>query len=237
MKKTLIALFALTGVIKGESLTLPDYDTNPSQAGDWWNLNKASGKGYGYYVGTGRGPIEGNWHTTYIEIDNTKYYEGDWNNDIVALAGRGGTGGISASFVFGQDIKIDSIVNNITFTASGYKANLVEGDITLTLAIRDKDNNQINNIADKSITIADKSITFDSQTENITSLTLDGVVEWKEGYKIIAHITGIDTKTPSATTVYAITGIKATADIIPEPATATLSLLALAGLAGRRRRR
>ena len=37
--------------------------------------------------------------------------------------------------------------------------------------------------------------------------------------------------------LYTVSGIAVSTNIIPEPATATLSLLALAGLAARRRRR
>lgn len=237
MKKTIIAFLSIMGMAMAAPLTLPNYETNCDQTGSnygTWNdaINKVKTWDYGYYVGATGGAIGTNWREPTMTVNGINMVEGDWTNDAVLLAGRGGAQGLVATFVFGSDIKAGDTLSAITFNASGYSDNTVAGDITIALGVRTSEGNVINGINDV-------YTTFSSTSTTDSSITLGSSVDWKEGYRLIAVIKGINTSTPSAKTPYAITNISASAEItptIPEPTTATLSLLALAGLAARRRR-
>lgn len=238
MKKTLITLLVVMGTAMAEQLTLPNYVTNGNQTSEFYGsydaaITKVATWEYGYYVGASGGAIGSNWKTPTMTVNGTNMVEGDWNNDAVLLAGRGGAQGLVSTFVFGNDIEAGYTLSAITFNAAGYADNIVTGDITIALGIRTSTGETIAGIGDV-------AASFASTSTDITSITLNGSVDWQEGYRLIAVIKGINTKTPSPTTPFAITNISATADItptIPEPTTATLSLLALAGLAARRRRK
>ena len=231
MKKTLITLLALAGAAAGEEiiLTLPGASIDPTTQTTFKQdvetaISTGAGKDYGYYVG-GNGTIS-NWGTPTVTIDGTTYKEGSWTGDAVILAGRTGVAGLTSIFVFGGDIAAVTKLSDISFTASGNASNTITGDITLGLAVRDSEGKAISGIND----VID--VTFNSQTGSGTA-TLAGTITWETGYKLIAVVDGL---AGSATTAYIVDGIKASATVVPEPATATLSLLALAGLAARRRR-
>ena len=240
MKKTIIAFLSIMGMAMAEPLTLPDYETNCSQTEShyytWADaIDKVNTWDYGYYVGATGGAIGTNWGTPTMKVNGIDMVEGDWTNDAVLLAGRGGAQGLVATFVFGGDIEAGNTLSAITFNASGYSDNTVAGDITIALGVRTSEGKVIDGIDDV-------FTTFSSTSTTVSSITLGSSVDWKEGYRFIAVIKGINTSSPTPTTPYAITNISASAEItptpaVPEPATATLSLLALAGLAARRRRK
>ncbi len=232
MKKTIIALMALVGMAAGESLTLPNEVTNPTQNTELWQSisnvldTKLASFDYGYHVGPQGGFIGNNWHTPKITIDGTVYYEGDWRNGIITLAGRSGTGGVCAGFVLGKDIAAGTVIKEFTFSASGYANNPLDGDITIGLGVRDANGKAI-------VGLNDVTGVFNSKTGALTLILETPDFVWEDGYKIVAGVKGLS---GAATTAYVIDGISASYTIVPEPTTATLSLLALAGLAARRRR-
>lgn len=209
LRNALLALFTM-GICHtafAASLTLPGYSTNTAQTSDSWGsienaINKASTMDYGYYIGASGYTIGANWGTPEITIDGTTYSEGDWMNDTLTLAGRTGTGGLVATFVFGSDIAVGSTLSDITFHASGYESNPLEGDIRLGLALRDASGNAIAGIEDAA------AVSFNSKTGDAT-ISLDSSVVWEEGYKLIAVVKGF---AGPATTAYVVDGIAATAN-------------------------
>lgn len=209
LRNALLALFTM-GICHtafAASLTLPGYSTNTAQTSDSWGsienaINKASTMDYGYYIGASGYTIGANWGTPEITIDGTTYSEGDWMNDTLTLAGRTGTGGLVATFVFGSDIAVGSTLSDITFHASGYESNPLEGDIRLGLALRDASGNAIAGIEDAA------TVSFNSKTGDAT-ISLDSSVVWEEGYKLIAVVKGF---AGTATTAYVVDGIAATAN-------------------------
>ncbi len=228
----------LAGVAAADTLTLtlPAYTTSP--------VNQTKGlsslpldtitdriSNYGFYVGGNDGNYIGaNWGTPEITIDSVTYREGTWNNGILTLAGRSGVGGLGAAFVFGQDIAAGTTLTNISFSAQDYVNNPLDGEIKLELALRDASGEKVVGIEDVT------NITFNSKSEDLTSIKLNGTFTWQKGYKIYGIVRGVS---GDATTAYIVDGISASATTasVPEPTTATLSLLALAGLAARRRRK
>ncbi len=208
LRNALLALLA-TGIFQtasAASLTLPGYSTGTVQTSETWNsienaITKASTMDYGYYIGASGYAIGANWGTPEITVDGMTYKEGDWMNDTLTLAGRNGTGGLVATFVFGSDIAAGSTLSDITFQASGYESNPLDGDISLGLALRDASGNAIAGIEDAA------AVSFNSKTGDAT-ISLDSSVVWEEGYKLIAVVKGF---AGTATTAYVVDGIAATA--------------------------
>ncbi len=232
MKKTIISLLLMAGAAMGETLTMPGDVLTPTQNQEVWGSienvlnNKLANFDYGYHVGPQGGFIGSNWHTPNITIDGTVYREGEWKNNTITLAGRSGTKGVCAGFVLGSDIAAGTTITSFSFSASGYANNPLDGDITIGLGVRDAAGKLIGGINDV-------TGSFNSKTGELT-LTLETPdFVWEKGYKVIAGVKGLS---GAATTAYIVDGISASYTV-PEPTTATLSLLALAGLAARRRRK
>ena len=242
MKKTLIAMFALTGVAMADTVDRTDYLVLPesgtatyvsdggfAKIGDVVSidnlLTNAATKDLGCYYGGNNNKYDNPGENG----EGTLETEGVVGS--VTLCGRSGVGGDSFAFVLAPNTgSIGLVCDMLTLQLSGDPANALEIGGTFGIGIADA----------TGITASATGTLENVKTSGITTvtLTLDKAVELTDSTKIIAAFCGAG---GTKTTPYTITGIIGTAHVftapvVPEPATATLSLLALAGLAARRRR-
>ena len=124
-------------------------------------------------------------------------------------------------------------VDSFTFGIAGSSCTNT-ADIALTLAVIQNSGSEWS-VVEKTT----GSLTLNSGAE--LALTLSQSIDWTDSYKVVAVIDNTaKTLSGGASPTYTMTGITMSAvatPAVPEPTTATLSLLALAGLAARRRRR
>lgn len=189
-------------------------------------VDKYKGSSDGVYLGINNklsSPInnettnEGNW-----------VYNGENKTGQVTLCGRNQAKGENLTLVFSPtDFVANDKISSITLSATGNATfNSDFKQYGLVIAIVDAAGN----------IKGQESATFASGTtgtEMSTTLNFDNALLWQDGYKVIAGIVGPQ---GAGTTEYTIQNIKVSAITVPEPATATLSLMALAGLCVRRRR-
>lgn len=227
MKKTIITLLALAGVVMGETvpLTLPS-NTTATYGIDWQDgnitniLNNIQDKDPGVYVAS--------------NINNLSNYgvngEGTWINTnnvaTITLCGRHRAGGDYMALILNPEFTEGTQVSSLTFSAGAISG--VVSTYQLQVGICSGEESTLSSVVEYST---------DENGASVTLTLSDGFV-WKEGDKIVAVLKG---GSGNATDAYTISGISITAEAmppaVPEPATATLSLLALAGLAARRRRK
>ena len=225
MKKTMIALLALSGMAMAAptALTLPGSQDNKGHSTGDNPIAYFAGYNEGVYMFNEGGKVE----------TSTTTGEGIWNNSngicSVVLAKRGGAGGSGEAIVLGSSaIETGSNVSDLSFSVGASSSENLTGTITLSLALLKG--------AD---VVKQSSATLTLGQGASTTLTLDKAVTWGDSYKIIALMNGANNAasiTGSNGQLYTLSNITMGATTIPEPATATLSLLALAGLAARRRR-
>ena len=152
----------------------------------------------------------------------------------LTLCPRGGAGGSGEAFVLSatNDFRNTS-VNSLTFSVTGSSSESITGKVTLTLAIVQKQEN-----SNSWSVLKEKSgeLTLGSGAD--LTLTLDQPLKWSNSYKVVALVDNLDKNLSGGPgNPYTLSGIQVKADItVPEPATATLSMMALAGLCVRRRR-
>lgn len=160
---------------------------------------------------------------------NTPGTEGYWDGTTgtITLAGRNGTQGESFALVLNNTIEVGQLVTTVTFSGTVDAGADINGrNFAFSLAIYEGSNAVAT--AD-TVTVVGSS----SEAKNFTVTLADfGGHEWTETSKIIAVLAG-PAFTPAGN-IYSVSGMSVTAS--PEPATATLSLLALAGLVARRKR-
>lgn len=152
----------------------------------------------------------------------------------LTLCPRTTAGGTGEAFVLSatNDFR-NASVNSLTFSIAGSSSATISGDVTLTLAIVQK---QENTGSWSVLKQNSGSLTLGSRAD--LKLTLDKPLKWSDSYKVVALVDNLD-KSLSGNNgnPYTLSGIQVKADItVPEPATATMSLMALAGLCARRRR-
>lgn len=233
MKKTLFTLacaalaapaFAGAEITEPITITLPSSATEPTawKHGNCSNnidqlITAAGGWEAGFYVG-GNNNSYGNpgasGEGTLVTEDNIA---------TVTLCGRSGVGGDSFAMVLGTSQLTGKIVNDLTFSLSGTSANALTLGGTFAVALY----NGTTLVDSASSTLANVKTVTDPVS---VTLTLPNIT-FTEAHKIVIAFRGDG---GSATTAYKVSNIQLTA--APESATATLSLLALAGLAARRRR-
>ncbi|MBR4309650.1 MAG: PEP-CTERM sorting domain-containing protein, partial [Akkermansia sp.] len=148
----------------------------------------------------------------------------------VELWGRKGYGGTNVAVKFDSGLTGGTELTSLTLSTGG-----LTGDITnysLYFGVVDKAGN---------ILASGTALNLNTNAGSITlsnfGLEKDDTFVWEEGYSLLM---GFVSAAGSAwNTKSYISGIQVVAETvsIPEPATATLSLLALAGLAARRRRK
>ena len=235
MKKTLITLLALAGAAAGETITLAipaDGTTNNGGHGSTGAeaalTNYANSADGGYMFNTG-GQVN----------PDASFNEGILRTDgglvCLTLAPRHGAGGSGEAIVLsGKELngyEVDSFTFSITSSSC-----TSEGTVALTLAVIEKGTGNTWSVNQRST----GTLTVNSDSGAEVKLTLDSAIEWSDSYKVVAMIDNTaKTLTGGNSPTYTMTGISVTATgtpVVPEPATATLSLLALCGLAARRRR-
>ncbi|MGN0822043.1 MAG: PEP-CTERM sorting domain-containing protein, partial [Akkermansia sp.] len=153
----------------------------------------------------------------------------------LTLCPRGGAGGSGEVFVLSANNDLqNSSVTSLTFSIAGSSSESITGNVTLTLAIVQKQegSNSWSILKQNS-----GSLTLGSGAD--VTLTLDQSLQWSDSYKVVAMVDNLDKNLSGDNgKPYTLSGIEIKADVtVPEPATATLSLLALAGMCGRRRRK
>lgn len=258
MKKTLIALMALTGVAAADVTTsvFTDLTTTSTVNGITWNSTQdtlTAGAGYTLACHTGE-----NAQTTLsftLNLTQAAAYNGDDLCELITIYTKKDNGDASTTYglwltknglsgrwdtdeyntrgkgnnvaEYSGVVSIDSIIsdNSTVYTLNGEKY------ITLTL-VTDKsasnNSGQANNVG---------ATTYDANGERVwycealasSSLHNFTSIELNTDYISAAAITPVLLSPEAA-------GEQATM-LVPEPTTATLSLLALAGLAVRRRRK
>ena len=243
MKRTIIALLSLAGVATAETLIFQLPDSTPAitlpgdgyvdRLGDetWVSmLDKMRGKSYGVYAGPqysnittmGNNPWGTNGEGTWVLSDD--------GTGSITLLGRNGVHGDACVLVLGSDVENGAQFSSLSFNAAISSPSSLTGSIILGLAI-------VDNTGEILASAGGSMLSVNSSGNVSQELVFAGGITWNEGYKAIAIIDGPSATPP--TTAYTISGISVTGQLIPsipEPATATLSLLALAGLAARRRR-
>lgn len=250
MKKTLIALLALVGATApsvaatfsdGQPITLTLPSSTNIGSSDYLSGGVCSNQTSEAIVSTLKGKESG----VYIGPCNAKSFtnwgangEGTWTCDnnvgSVVLAGRNGASGegfglvVKASAI--SSIEPGTYIDALTFsfsvpTSTGFT---LKDDANCklykyTIAVLDTDGNTV-------VISSDEASAVRSSAADLSITT--GAFTWQNDYTIIAAIKGFSAD--PATETYTISNIQLTAT--PEPATATLSLLALAALASRRKR-
>jgi MYXO-CTERM domain-containing protein len=231
MKKTLIALFALVGVASADSITLTLPANGVNNGGNDWltsqsALTEYADKADGGYMFNNGGLVSPNVATGEgILITNDK------GEVCLTMAPRTGAGGSGEVIILSGTELAGKTVESLTFNIAKSTCTTT-ANVALTLAVIEKAND----------TWSVKESTAGALTLNSgasLNLTLDTAIEWTDTYKVVAMIDNTaKTLGGGPDPLYTLTGISVEASTtVPEPATATLSLLALAGLAARRRRK
>lgn len=234
MKKTLIALMALAGVAAADSITLTMPATNNNGGHGYIAVADAitafaNQEDGGYMFNTG-GTVN----------PDTSFNEGLLMTDVstsvtsLTMAPRTGAGGSGEVILLSGTELIGQEVNSLTFTIDSSTCSK-EGSVALTLAVIQKNDQNEWGITEQ----ANSTLTLNSGASLILNLT--DSIAWSESYKVVAMVdNAARTLAGGNSPTYTLSGISVAANVasaVPEPTTATLSLLALVGLAARRRRK
>lgn len=191
------------------------------------------------------------WATNYYSIVGAPTTnEGRWDPTAgsITLCTRPALNGEVFAMVFGSDtFTVGTTLHSITLSGQFSKVDTTSVmDYYANIGIYNASGNRVASYFDALGKNGITGSTSSSSTTNLgftlekfgTTASGEGVSEdlvWGEGYKLVVSISG--PKGSEGGKEYTISGIQVKADItVPEPATATLSLMALAGLCVRRRR-
>lgn len=230
--------------------------TLPGSAGTLTQINKPRVEGntqentnlIDYFKGYSTGAY---WATnTYSTVGEPTTNEGQWDPTAgsITLCTRPQLNGEVFAIVFGSDtFTVGTTLHSITLSGQFSKVDAAYGmDYYANIGVYDASENRVasyfgadgkNGITGS--TSSSSTTNFGFTLENFgTTASGEGVSEdlvWGEGYKLVVSICG--PKGSAGGKEYTISDIQVKADVtVPEPTTATLSLLALAGMCGRRRR-
>lgn len=257
MKKTLITLMALVGVAAADTieqftfnvtLDKKSYDGYKyTSSSDWVNLSWDNFSASN--VGTDLGLLgitgEGNYGFNHAGTkENTQYGFGvGYTNDTLTLIGRSG---VSQETLFASVVDVSSILGN--YTANQLTSLSVSTTVTAqsgsdswwglykmdTLGNVSMFSNLCNNGTGSHNDLREKT----SETITLTSSDLSSIQNTDK--LIVLYREASKGKSLSISSISYNASVKVSdpvAPAVPEPTTATLSLLALAGLAARRRRK
>ena len=231
MKKTIIALFALAGVATAQTVML----TMPGTADNGGHGKISAERAITAFANLEDG---GYMFNAGGQVDpDASFNEGVLTTTdgvtSLTLAPRTGAGGSGEAIVLSGSNLVGYSVDSFTFGIAESSCDST-ADIALTLAVIK------NNGSEWTVVEQTKgSLTLNSGAE--LPLTLSQSIDWTDSYKVVAVIDNTaNTLGGRVSPAYTMTGITMSAvatPAVPEPTTATLSLLALAGLAARRRRK
>ena len=240
MKKTIIALFALAGVAAADSITLtmPGNDATLNVGRQWTTYEDAltvfGSYADGGYMFNGTGLVSPGDEDGEEGVLTT-------TNGVTSLlmAPRTGAAGSGEAIVLSGKSLYGDTVQGFDFSITSSSCTDT-ADIRITLAVITQENNGWNVVEQSG-----GAITLNSKNKTTVSLNLTNGLTWSDSYKVVAVIDNQQKNLAGGPTpTYTLSGISMTAQYtpapsgsVPEPTTATLSLLALAGLAARRRRR
>ncbi len=231
MKKSLITLFAVAGLASGATMSLDIVADGTNNGGHGSTnataalTNYANSADGGYMFNSGG-----------VVNPDTSFNEGilrTENGEIVlSMAPRTGAGGSGEAIVISGNELNDLTVTSLTFSIASSECT-ASTDIAMTLAVITTTNGTNWTVYDMDT----DAITLNSAGE--VTLDLDESITWSDSYKVVAMVDNTaKTITGGNSPVYTLKGISVTAEYasVPEPATASLSLLGLAALMIRRRR-
>ena len=229
MKKTLIALVALSGLALADSITL----TNPSQDSFTWIPGS---EGSGITLTMTAANVSGIISAIPAGTSLTGWFGGtgqgydaqsQWADEVII------TGTDSFTFCSRPALKGEYVMMGIALPKKASSITLsFTADKYVGYALFAYDGENVTEIMPKAVTNADKTsgATIDV-TQDTTVAPSALFVLWSSKPDDATSVGG-----GQAITVSGIEVAYTPAPVVPEPATATLSLLALAGLAARRRR-
>lgn len=261
MKKTFITLLALAGVAMGETTDLLASSTDWTFSSSSISLNdgvlKATGHWggpYAYYtLGT---PITLNSNTS-LELSYTMSFEScsdvagsvtlHSSSDVLAFGAKTYNGSDKdAPFCIGYSTEADAIsANAVTFTQGHnnyYKlTSYTETSETVGL-IEEKDGDNETIHTKVSHTIKETITWSDAEQKFVATIYIDGAEAGTQimGDSYVLNKISVVSESDlwkNSQPAYSNMQLTISTNAVPEPATATLSLLALAGLAARRRRK
>ena len=236
MKKTLITLLALAGVAAAQPLTISNANNTASATGGW--LTEVSATAINV--------------TSSATFGSTAYTNSFYS--VATNVGNGGSYDYVLTFTLAKDVDLSGFSIDFLLHNSDGKAQTVNRTLSYDLTLANAEKTLVS-YTEQSITTTTgqggdgSAITVhytgaaynaDGSINEYTKLgtaahTLSESVFLAAGTEYTLTIANISKNDTGAGTFVGIGNIAM--DVIPEPTTATLSLLALAGLAARRRRR
>ena len=255
MKKTIIALMALAGVaaadtvITGADLTwdvsAPNKDCTTVNSG---NLTYSGG---GWWVNGPTGTL-----TQSITLGLNQVLEFSYScdfsssNSVLTLALANNNGAVVMGKTYGNEVRLGTTTDTGDAVARGYAFGSTNNsgavaNIESYTALKDGAGENANNVAfvvNSGNTVNTNDVTFTvayntTLSQFVGTLAYDGYtakIDLGETFSVNAITATFD---GDSSFVGHVNDIQLKVTTIPEPTTATLSLLALAGLAARRRRR
>jgi len=241
MKKTLIALLVLAGVssavevitdIMPTSYEWKSYNAPEGGTSEWVNINWNALNDTNLEKDFSLLGITSVGSYGFNDKGTTQASTGQISvaDECLTLTGRSGAAAVDT--LFAQVVNVSSLLGNYTadnltaLTLNVDYTRSTSGDGWVGLYILDSNNelSAISGVTSNSL----KTNTSGSVAISLTETQLNGV---DDSDKLVVLL-----RDGSAGSTTTITSLSTTAVLVPEPATATLSLLALAGLAARRRR-
>ena len=231
MKKTLIALMTLAGVASAGSLTL---DSKYMAEG----VDSSYFSGFTSTSGVERKNLTAPTITFYVEISDLLGSSAMLDNSIYDLTSLSWYAYSDGSYVGGsRQVTLSNGTQTLTLAHSSAATGsdkiltvnhdlgfIVTKETKLTITLSSTSSNE-----NVSMGVGDRS-TDAAKAATVTGATFGYV----NGEPVYNKVTGVEGYTPIQSS-WAYNDIPLQLTLIPEPATATLSLLALAGLAARRR--
>jgi len=235
MKKTLITLLALAGVAAAQPLTISNANNTASATGDW--LTEVS--------------------ATAINVTGTNTFTStDYTNSFFTVAtnvGSGGTYDYVLTFTLAKDVDLSGFSIDFLLHNNGGYAQTVNRTLSYDLTLANAEETLVSYTEQSITTTTGEGADGQAITVHYTGAAYNADGSINEYTKLgTAAYTLSESVFLAAGTEYKLTianiakddngqgtfvGIGNIAmDVIPEPTTATLSLLALCGLAARRRR-
>lgn len=234
MKKTLFAFIALCSVTMGETemITLPE--TQQAVAGlgnatsitvsvnDASGISQFAGSDVGIYMFCNGG-----------QTDIGSGTEGTWTlsnggTATVELYGRKNWGGTNVAVLTKGNLNAGSTLSALTLTTTGLSG--ATDDYAVYFGIVDGTGAIIASSTQNNLGTGAANITLDSFGADASDTMV-----WENGYTILMGFVSEAGTSWDAKTY--VNGIKVEATLVPEPTSATLSLLAFCSLAARRRRK